>query len=103
MQITIKHFSGQYPSFNVCLHGTAGAEPFLEIKGCRIVDGKNGEFVSWPATKNEKTGKYWAHVFAGEKFAAAVLKAAQEGKQEQKNDRRFDGAKSRQLDDDVPF
>ena len=29
-----------------------GREPFIVVKGCRIVDGKNGAFVSWPATKN---------------------------------------------------
>ena len=76
MEITIQHFDGKYPSFNVMLHGTAGADPFITIRGCRIVDGKNGPFVSYPATKND-LGKYWNHVIGGEKFNEAVLKKAQ--------------------------
>ena len=76
MEITIKHFDGERPQFNVMLHTAKGADPFLEIKGCRIVNGTNGPFVSWPATKNEKTGKYWNHVYAGEKFAEHVLRLA---------------------------
>jgi DNA-binding cell septation regulator SpoVG len=75
MNVTVKWFDNQ---FNVHLASKEGAEPFLEIKGCRIVDGKNGAFVSWPAKKNEQTGKYWNHVYASEKFAAVVLATAQE-------------------------
>lgn len=101
MEITIKHFDGQYPSFNIMLHSVAGAEPFLEIKCCKIVEGKNGPFISYPARKDEKTGKYWNHVYGGEKFNAAVLKKAQEGQAKRPSQ---DGAKARQLDDDtIPF
>lgn len=77
MHITIKHFDGQYPSFNIHLHKTEGAEPFLEIKGCRIVTGKNGDFISYPAQKNEKTGKWYPYLYGGEKFNEHVLKLAQ--------------------------
>lgn len=73
MEIDIKHFDGKYPSFNVLLSSKAGTEPFLEIKGCRIVDGKDGSFVSWPATKNDKTGKWWNHVWGSANFNQAVL------------------------------
>ena len=72
MNITIEHFSGKYPSFNVALASAAGKEPFITIKGCRVVDGSKGRFVSWPATKQD-SGKYWNHVWASEGFAAAVL------------------------------
>ena len=75
MEITIKHFDGQYPSFNIALHGAPGAEPFLEIKGCKIMNGSNGEFVSWPSKKLE-SGKYWNHMYASNEFNAAVLQAA---------------------------
>lgn len=68
--------SGKFPQFNVALCKVAGAEPFLTVKGCRIVQGSKGEFVSWPATKNEKTGKYWNHVYAGEAFATHILTLA---------------------------
>ena len=77
MHVSIKHFPGQYPSFNIALHNAEGAEAFLEIKGCKIVNGSNGPFVSYPSRKDEKTGKYWSHVYSGEKFNAHVLKLAQ--------------------------
>lgn len=76
MHITIEHIDGKYPSFNVNLHGKEGADPFLVVKGCRIVDGPKGPFVSGPATKNATTGKYWNHTYFGDKFSAAVLEKA---------------------------
>ena len=76
MKITIKHFDGKYPSFNVALSSAEGREPFIEIKGCKVVNGQNGAFVSWPATKNQTTGKYWNHVYGSEAFNAAVLEEA---------------------------
>lgn len=75
MKITIEHFPGERPQFNVSLASGEGKEPFLVIKGCRIVDGSKGQFVSWPAKKLE-SGKYWNHVFASEAFATAVLQEA---------------------------
>jgi hypothetical protein len=64
--------------FNVELASKEGAEAFLSIKGCRIASGSKGEFVSWPATKNASTGKWWSHVWASERFAAVVLSKALE-------------------------
>ncbi len=81
MKITIEHFGGDRPQFNVAVASKEGAQPFITIKGCRIVDGRDGPFISWPATKNEKTGKYWQHVWASEPFAAAVLAEARKGAQ----------------------
>lgn len=78
MEITIKWFDGKYPSFNVCLASQPGKDPFIEIKGCRVASGKEGDFVGWPATKNEKSGKYWNHVYASNEFAKVVLKKAKE-------------------------
>jgi DNA-binding cell septation regulator SpoVG len=63
--------------FNVELASKAGAEAFLSVKGCRIVDGSKGPFVSYPATKNTSTGKWWQHAWGSEKFNAAVLEKAQ--------------------------
>ena len=76
MEVTIEHIDGKYPSFNVALHAAKGAEPFLVVKGCRIVEGQKGPFVSGPATKNA-SGKYWNHTYMGEKFQAHVLALAQ--------------------------
>lgn len=77
MHITIEHHAGQYPSFNVNLHSKPGMDSFLSIKGCRIVSGGNGPFVSYPSRKNEQTGKYWNHVWANEGFNAEILRLAQ--------------------------
>ena len=84
--------------FNVNLSSKEGAEAFLSIKGCRVVSGSDGDFVGWPATKNENTGKWWRHVWGSDKFAAAVLKAAEESRPSSK-------AKARDGDaeDDIPF
>jgi hypothetical protein len=77
MNVTIEWFSDQ---FNVNLSSKEGADAFLSIKGCRIVEGSKGPFVSYPATKNQSTGKYWNHVWGGEKFNAVVLSKALESK-----------------------
>lgn len=77
MDIRIEHFAGARPQFNVSLASAPGREPFIVVKGCRIVNGSNGEFISWPARKQDD-GKYWNHVWASEAFAAAVLAKAQE-------------------------
>jgi hypothetical protein len=74
MEITVKWFSD---NFNVDLSSSPNApEPFLSIKGCRLVDGQNGQFVSYPAKKNEATGKWWNHCYGSEKFNAAVMEKA---------------------------
>jgi len=66
--------------FNVNLHSKEGVDAFLSIKGARIVNGAKGEFVSWPATKNQSTGKWWSHAYGSEKFNAVVLAKAMESK-----------------------
>jgi DNA-binding cell septation regulator SpoVG len=116
MEIIIEHQQGKYPSFNVALASVPGAEPFLVVKGCRIVDGTNGPFVSGPATKNATSGKYWNHTYFGEKFAAAVLAKATQGTAPQAPKPSHDAVRARQLppqrgnsggfedmDSDIPF
>lgn len=99
MKINIEWFDGARPQFNVALSSAEGREPFVVIKGCRIVDGSKGEFVSWPATKNETTQKYWNHVYASEQFAAAVLEEARKTKPGKAAPRRDSGDDMR----DIPF
>jgi hypothetical protein len=74
--VTIKWFEGNYPSFNVSLHSEEGRPEFLTIKACRIMNGKDGPFVSYPATKNETSGKYWNHCWGSDQFNAKVLELA---------------------------
>lgn len=112
MHISIEHHRDQ---FNVALSSASGKEPFITIKGCRVVDGSKGRFVSWPARKLD-SGKYWNHVYASEGFHAAVLKALDESgdtrthaEQKRAPVARDDAARARQTrarDDDysdVPF
>ncbi len=75
MHIEIEHKDGKYTSFNIGLCSKEGAEPFLVVKGCRIANGKNGQFVSGPSTKNGE-GKYWNHTYMNDAFSAEVLKRA---------------------------
>ena len=95
MHISIEWFDGKFPQFNVSLSGAPDRDPFLTIKGCRIVDGAKGRFISWPATKNEKTGKYWNHVWGSDAFAEKVLAQAEAARPKQR-------AKPAD-DDEVPF
>ena len=112
MHISIEHHRDQ---FNVALSSASGKEPFITIKGCRVVDGSKGRFVSWPAKKLE-SGKWWNHVYASEGFQAAVLKALDESadtrthaEQKRAPMARDDAARARQtrapesFSDDVPF
>ncbi len=98
MHIDIQHFDRQ---FNVCLSSAQGKEPFLTIKGARIVEGKNGPFVSWPAKKLD-SGKYWNYAYGSEAFNQAVLEKAQATMP--KADTRTHAERKRPTrDDDVPF
>lgn len=71
MHITIQHHGEQ---FNVQIASRKGEEHFLSIKGCRLMESANGQFVSFPARKTD-SGKWWSHVWANDKFQNAVIKA----------------------------
>ena len=110
MHITIEHFTGAKPQFNVSIASRPDREPFLTIKGCRIVNGSNGPFVSFPATKNQTTGKYWNHCYASDPFAAAVLAEVEKTMPKQapppaQRSSTSPGARAAiaDMDDDIPF
>jgi len=105
MDIIIKWFDGAYPTFNVALASKPGNEPFLEIKSCRIVQGKDGEFVSPPSTKNAKTDKYWNHAYFSKDFAAVVLEKAKESqpKEQSKPQPAKQTGQHDPFDDSIPF
>ena len=79
-----------------------GAEPFLEIKDCRLIDGKNGAFVSYPARKDDK-GKYWPYLYGGETFNAHVVKLAQAGLPQTARPKPKGGSGFDDMADDPPF
>lgn len=104
MHFSVKWFDGKYPSFNLGFHKAESQPEFLSIKGCRIVSGSNGEFVSYPAQKKDD-GKYWNHVWADDKFNSYVLELANKSRpsrndapKQQSRVSHGDG-----LDSDIPF
>lgn len=106
MKISVEWFDGDKPQFNVSLASGEGKQAFMTVKGCRIISGTKGDFISWPAKKNETTGKYWNHVYCSEQFNAAVLEEAIKSKPKQ--DTRTHGertGRSVAQDDDsqIPF
>ena len=106
MKITVEWFDGDKPQFNVSLASGEGKQAFMTVKGCRIIDGTKGQFISWPAKKNEATGKYWNHVYCSEQFNSAVLEEAIKSKPKQ--DTRTLAERKRptplaDMDDDIPF
>lgn len=107
MEVTVRWFTeSKYPSFNVSLATQPGKEPFLDIKGCRLVNGEKGEFVGWPATKNQTTGKYWNHVYASNDFASVVLEKAKESQPKSAPAERASRPNNSNFDDfdsDIPF
>lgn len=46
----------------------------IQIYGAAVVEGKNGDFISWPSKKGSD-GKYYSHVYANlsEKDSAAII------------------------------
>ena len=77
MEVTVVWKDGKYPSFNVGLSSKAGQKPFIEIKGCKLIDGSKGQFVSYPSRKQDD-GKYWNHVWASDAFNQVVIQKALE-------------------------
>lgn len=102
MKITCEWFPGQNPQFNMSLASAEGREPFLVVKGARIVPGKNGPFISWPSRKKDD-GTYWNHVWSSEAFSQAVLEEAM--RSQPKQDTRTHGEQRRgaTADPEIPF
>lgn len=106
MKIIIEHHGDQ---FNVALQNPGQDEPFVTIKGCRIVNGSKGPFVSFPAKKLD-SGKYWNHVYASQAFSDAIIRAANQDappKPRQQPARQAPkqatGTGFDNMDDDIPF
>lgn len=100
MNITIELHDDQ---FNIQLASKAGEDHFLAIKGCRIVNGANGPFVSFPS-RQMTNGKWWSHAWGSDKFQAAVLKAhAEASKAGAKKAPAKKTAKADEATDDIPF
>jgi DNA-binding cell septation regulator SpoVG len=68
-----KREAGRFTFYTVRLHSAEGKEPFLEIKDCKLIDGSKGQFVGFPARKDDKD-KWWPMVYASDGFQAEVIK-----------------------------
>lgn len=75
MEVTTEWKPGKYPSFNVMIASQPGKEPFMTIRGCKIIAGQKGEFISYPARKTED-GKYFNYVYCSDNFNKIVLEKA---------------------------
>jgi DNA-binding cell septation regulator SpoVG len=82
--------------FNIELSSQHGKDPFLTVRGCRIVNGSKGEFISMPSTKNEATGKYWNHAIASDAFQKTVLELAKASQPQESR-------KASDIEDEIPF
>lgn len=85
IHLSVEWFEGKYPSFNLHMASGEGKPAFMTIRGCRIISTAKGEFVSYPAQKNENTGKWWNHCQGSDRFNDEVLliaKASQPKPQE---------------------
>lgn len=62
MKFNVKNvFVGKYGAkFNLVLQLENGAP--VTIYGCRVVEGRKGDFIGWPGYK-DKNGEYWSHVY----------------------------------------
>ena len=96
--------TSKYPRFDVELASKPEADPFIKIRGCKIMSGKNGEFVSYPSRKLE-SGKYWNHVYGSDAFNAAVLAEAKKSqpKPMPKETRAAASGNFDDFADDLPF
>lgn len=101
MKLTVEIFDGKYPSFNLNLHSKEGAEPFLTLKGLRMVEGNKGRFVSMPAKKLD-SGKYYNHAWASDAFQDAI-KAAWDAARPKPEPKREEQGAIADMADDVPW
>lgn len=84
MDVQTEWKDGKYPSFNIGISSKPGNEPFIIIRGCKIIQGQKGEFISYPARKMED-GKYFNHVYGSDAFNKVVLEKAKASKPAEKS------------------
>jgi DNA-binding cell septation regulator SpoVG len=102
MEINVEWRDGKWPSFNLSLATKEGKDPFLVIKGCSIMKGKNGDFVKFPSKKLED-GTYFNYCFTSKEFSEVVLKKAQASFPERQADTPTRRNAVADMDSDVPF
>lgn len=101
MEVNIEWKPGKYPSFNILLSTSPGKDPFITIRGCQIKSGQKGEFISYPARKQDD-GKYFNFVYGADTFNRVVLEKAHQAKPAEPKPSKS-GSGFDDMDSDVPF
>lgn len=101
MEVKVEWKEGKYPSFNVMISSQAGKDPFITIRGCKIIQGQKGEFVSYPARKQDD-GKYFNYIYCSDVFNRIVLEKAHQAKPVESKPSKS-GSGFDDMDSDVPF
>jgi hypothetical protein len=83
-------------SFSINLLGK-NDEPFLSIYSCRVRNYEGKRFISYPARKSEKTGKWFNYCRSSDSFTAAVLNELDKVSRPQTR------SKSNDDEQDIPF
>lgn len=78
VDISVKWFGDNF-NINFAKEG----EDFFSLKGCSIKEHQGSEFISVPAKKNEKTGKWWRHAWLADGFSTYVLDMAKKSQPRQ--------------------
>jgi DNA-binding cell septation regulator SpoVG len=102
MKITVNmRESGQWTFYDVMIASKEGAEPFITVKDCKLVEGSKGPFVSFPARKDAKD-KWWPMVYGSDAFQGAVIAEMRKAAPDTRtlSERR---PKPPVVDDDIPF
>ena len=102
MEVNIEWKPGKYPSFNILLSSAAGKDPFITIRGCQIKSGQKGEFISYPARKQED-GKYFNYCYGSDTFNRVVLEKAHKAKPVEESKPSKSGSGFDDMDSDIPF
>lgn len=71
MHISIEH-STSGKTFGIAIAKKEGEKPFMVVKSCRIVSGKDGDFVSGPAAKMDD-GKWLNYLFTDKGFSDYIV------------------------------
>ena len=103
MKITAeKREAGRFTFYTVRIASQEGREPFLEIKDCKLIEGRNGPFVGFPARKDDKN-KWWPMVYASDAFQVEIIKAMHAAETDKRTHAERKRATQTAIDDDIPF
>lgn len=81
----------------IAIHKKGEDKPFLVVKGCKIANGQNGQFLSGPSAKMD-SGEWINYLFMTKEFGGYISGLALEVMQPKKPE-----SSKRDYSEDVPF